>query len=80
MYSYMRTTLILEDSVFRKAKKRALEAGTTLSDLTNTALRHFLAARSQAKETPFVMPVFRGAAGQCHQSPADLARLRDEGR
>jgi 3-oxoacyl-[acyl-carrier-protein] synthase III len=75
----MRTTVILEDSVFQKAKKRAVEVGTTLSDLTNSALRHFLAERSLREGDRFVMPVF-GGGGKCHQTPAQLAKLRDEGR
>lgn len=79
MYSCMRTTLILEDSVFQKAKKRAVEVGTTLSDLTNSALRHFLAEQPLRDEAPFVMPVF-GGGGKCHQTPAELSKLRDEGR
>lgn len=79
MHSDLRTTLILEDSVFQKAKKRAVEVGTTLSDLTNSALRHFLAAPSLTEEAPFVMPVF-GGGGKCHQTPAELSKLRDEGR
>lgn len=79
MYSCMRTTLILEDSVFHKAKKHALEAGTTLSDLTNSALRRFLATRPATEQAPFVMPVY-GGGKKLHQTPADLAKLRDEGR
>jgi len=75
----MRTTLIIDDSVFQKAKKQALEAGTTLSDLTNSALRHFLASRSPTEERPFVMPVF-GGGEKVHQTPGELAKLRDEGR
>ncbi len=79
MYSHMRTTLIIEDSVFQKAKKQAMEAGTTLSDLTNSALRHFLASKSVSEDLPFVMPVF-GGGEKCHQTPGELAKLCDEGR
>ena len=79
MYSHMRTTLILEESVFHKAKSQAVQAGTTLSALTNSALRHFLMHQSVTEKARFVMPVF-GGGRKHHQTPADFARLRDEGR
>ena len=79
MYSHMRTTLILEDSVFHKAKKQAVQAGTTLSALTNSALRHFLMHQSVKEKALFVMPVF-GGGRKYHQTPEDLATIRDEGR
>ena len=65
--------------VFQKAKKQTVDVGTTLSDLMNSALRHFLAERSLREEAPFVMPVF-GRVGKGHQTPAELAKLLDEGR
>lgn len=79
MLFYMRTTLVIEDSLFHKAKKRAVENGTTLSDLANSALRAFLMGASARDEQPFIMPVF-GSGQKLHQTPADFARLRDEGR
>jgi hypothetical protein len=81
MYEYMRTTLVLDDQVFRRAKREAFGAGVTLSDLVNTALRSYLlrgSARPPEKES-FSMPVF-GDPVPVHQSPAELAALRDEGR
>jgi len=75
----MRTTLVIEDSLFHKAKKRAVESGTTLSDLANSALRVFLMGTSAREEQPFMMPVF-GSGKKFHQTPADFAKLRDEGR
>jgi hypothetical protein len=76
----MRTTLVLEDHVFRKAKQRAAELGTTLSEFTNRALRDAMDFSPQGKEKarPFVMPVY----GPETTSPLSLARiklLRDEG-
>jgi hypothetical protein len=35
----MRSTLILDDDLFRKAKRRAAALNTTLSDVVNQALR-----------------------------------------
>ena len=81
MSACMRTTLVLDDPVFLKAKKRAAELGMTLSEFTTSVLRAQLFAQS-AVETPrpaFYMPTC-GEPGGLHHSPQELARLRDEGR
>lgn len=76
----MRTTLDIDDAVFREAKQRAAERGRTLGQLVSEALRGAL-SRSETKDTePFVMPVF-GVDGQSvARDPAVIAALRDEGR
>lgn len=82
MYGCMRTTLIIEDPLFREAKQKAVATGTTLSELMNSALRRFLfapAGDSRDKADRFSMPVF-GDLEKLHQNPAQLAELRDEGR
>lgn len=81
MYACMRTTLVLDDSVFEKAKKKSSELGMTLSELTTTALRNFLFAKAEPGrgEGCFKMVTF-GGHESIHQSPEELARLRDEGR
>jgi hypothetical protein len=83
MYECMRTTLVLDDPVFLKAKKKAADLGVTLSELTTTALRNLL----HSKEGPgrprgrFIMPVVgEGQAPKVHQTPHELAGLRDQGR
>ena len=77
----MRTTLNLDDSVFEKAKKKSLELGITLSELTTAALRNFLLSRERPDQqrTPFKMVTF-GTDQRIHQTPEELAKLRDEGR
>ena len=80
MYAYMRTTLVLEDGLFKKAKKEAVEAGVTLSEVMNTALRqHLRGGEKKRGQTVFAMPVF-GEEKPVHQTPAQLAALRDDGR
>ena len=49
MIFHMRTTLVIDDQVFRQLKKRAAEEGRTLSDLTEEALRRGLAAARPVK-------------------------------
>lgn len=81
MYAYMRTTLVLEDQLFRSAKREAGKKGMTLSEVVNRALRkHFLAkSPDDSGKVTFSMPVF-GEPSAIHQSPQQLAQLRDEGR
>lgn len=77
----MRTTLEIEDEVFRRAKMKAAEAGRTLGELVTTALRDALAQNDRSVETtPFVMPVFGSPSHRLDHSPASLAELRDDGR
>ena len=81
MYECMRTTLVLDDSVFERAKKKSSELGMTLSELTTTALRNFLFSkeRSNQEKMTFKMMTF-GTDQRMHQTPEELAKLRDEGR
>lgn len=81
VYEYMRTRIVLDVRVFEKAKKKSSELGMTLSELTTTALRNFLYAKEERRkgEGFFRMATFGGHEA-IHQSPEELARLRDEGR
>ncbi len=82
MYVCMRTTLILDDLLFREAKKKAAATGTTLSDFMNSALRRFLHPPARGpleRAEKFSMPVF-GEPDKLHLSPELLAEPRDEGR
>src|SRR5262245_8853975 len=55
----MRTTVVLDDELVKKAKKRAAELRTTLSEVINQALREAV-ARPISKKTDFKMIVFGG--------------------
>ncbi len=60
----MRTTLNLDDSLMREAKKHAAETGTTLTQVIEQALRRSLEAAAPDPGTvPFRMPVFQGECG-----------------
>lgn len=47
---YRRTTVVLEESLYRQAKRRALERDKTLKELIEEALRTFLRGGKQAGE------------------------------
>ena len=78
----MRTTLVLDEQLFRRAKREASAAGTTLSEMVNTALRHYLLGQRQPKleRTKFSMPVFGQSQTAPHYTPEEIASLRDDGR
>jgi hypothetical protein len=80
MYECMRTTLILDDQLFRRAKREAGDKGATLSELVNTALRNYFYFKpSEGNRSAFTMPVY-GETLDLHHTPGELAELRDEGR
>lgn len=75
----MRTTLEIDDAVFRQAKRRAVERGRSLGQIVSEALRDSL--REKEKDTePFCMPVYGDPGENVSRAPAALAALRDEGR
>ncbi len=77
----MRTTIQLDDEVFRAFKQRAAEHGTTLAHEIEEALRSELATRVEAAQSePYRVPTFHGAApvpGVDLNSNAALADILD---
>jgi hypothetical protein len=77
----VRTTIQLDDEVFRVFKQRAAERGTTLANEIEEALRSELTARVEvARSEPYKVLTFRGAApvpGVDLNSNAALADILD---
>ncbi len=72
---------MLDDQVVQKAKIKAAELGTTLSQLTNQALREMVtpSSRRKTEEAPFQMLTYGAENGG--EIPLDhIKALRDEGR
>lgn len=60
----MRTTIELDDRIFRAFKERAASRGTTFAREVEEALRSELHARRATEaEEPFELPVFEGEGG-----------------
>jgi hypothetical protein len=74
MLTSMRTTLVIEDSVLRRAKALAARNGTTLSAIVEGALRDALRESAREDGARFVFPTFgdRARKGRVDHSPADL--------
>ena len=80
MLACMRSTLILDDDLFRKAKRRAAALNTTLSDVVNQALRESL-SRPMAEPPPFEMVTFGNPKRRVHHEPRDIqTAIEDEER
>ena len=78
MIGTMRTTLIIDDSLFHQAKTRAAEAHLTLSELVSRALRDALRPSvSEAPPPPYQPLTFGGAPESLGMEPADLAALAE---
>ncbi len=72
----MRTTVRLDEEVLRRAKRAALERGTTLAAVIEDALRAALALRERPRAgQPPRLPTFRGDGLQPGVDLDDTAAL-----
>lgn len=74
----MRTTMIIEDTLLREAKRRAMKAGISVSELINRTLRDAFAARSQPAQPPLRMVTFGAGEPRLDHQPGDFQRAIDE--
>ena len=81
MLGFMRTTLVLNDDLLARAKSTALQQGTTMSDITNRALREYLRKNPQGSVGPsrprIQLPSYRGPGPVNDMPPGRIAELRD---
>jgi hypothetical protein len=75
MNFHMRTTLVIDDALFRQLKRRAAEERRTLSDVTREALRRGRAEPAARRRKPGRLPAF--AMGIPRVDPADRDQLYD---
>jgi len=73
----MRTTIRLDDELLTRAKRAALERGTTLTAVIEDALRRALAPGAAARRAPVSLPTFRGDGLQPGVDLDDSASLLD---
>lgn len=79
MHIHMRTTLIVDDELFKKAKKRAAAEGSTLSEVVNNALRDSLNARPDEEALPpFKMITFGDPTRPVHREPAEFSEILEQ--
>lgn len=80
----MKTTLMIDDVILKKAKEQAAARDTTVSELVNQSLRAYLhpAQAGPGRAVRFSMPVYAGTAGSSIAAitTEQIAELRDDGR
>ena len=74
---HMRSTLILDDHLFKKARQRAASLGTTVSEVVNQALREAL-SRPVPKPAKFKMVTYGDATLTQRHEPADFAEAVED--
>ncbi len=77
MLIHVRTTLVLDDQLFREAKRTAATLGVTLSQLVNDALRSALAKRTTSPAREYRVPTYGDAGKLVHHEPADFAAIEE---
>jgi hypothetical protein len=77
----MRSTVIIEDELFKRAKQSAAAQNTTLSAIVNQALRQVL-TEPVARAPRFTVVPYGPARKKTHHEPADFAAAleRDDHR
>jgi hypothetical protein len=73
----MRSTIVIDDALFKRVRRRAAELGVTISDVVSDALREALARRSE-EPPPLRLPTFGDPKQRVHHEPADLTAAEDE--
>jgi hypothetical protein len=75
----MRTTLVLDDEILKRARHRAIDLGVTLSELVNRSLERVLDEEEAQKELePFQMVTFDGGADEVGHTPEDFKRIMED--
>ena len=80
MITRMRTTLVLDDALLRRAKRAAAERDLTVSDIVNEAVRESL-RETPAAAAPFSFMTYGSIGRGVRHEPRDFAaELEDEDR
>ena len=75
MLACMRTTLVINDNLFRLAKVKAAETGMTLSAVMNDALRVALTQTPPKELPPYKMLKFGDPNEKWHLTPNDMYEI-----
>ncbi len=79
MLTCMRTTLIIEDSLLRQAKRQAAERDLTVSEVVNDALRESFRVEVRADATPpFAMVTYGRTDQPVHHEPVEFATTLEQ--
>jgi hypothetical protein len=75
----MRTTVDLDDNLFRRAKAQAATEGIALKDLFEQGVRLALEKRNKkARTRDLTIPIFKAKSSKILRIPADVVHRMDE--
>jgi hypothetical protein len=77
MITCMRTTLVLDDELWKQARRRATERDVTVSDVVNDALRESFRRRPVGAK-PFSMMTYGSPGRHSRHEPSDFAAILDQ--
>lgn len=55
----IRTTVRLEDNIFKEARKEAIDRGMAFTDLINQVLKNYLSLTKKAKKRDFKFKIYK---------------------
>lgn len=55
----IRTTVRLEDNIFKEARKEAIDRGVAFTDLINQALKNYLSPTKKVKKGDFKFKIYK---------------------
>lgn len=61
MMTSMRTTIRIDDELYRSVRERALRSGRTVGEVIEDAVRRALQHEGQGQEAPGSLPTFKGS-------------------
>jgi hypothetical protein len=73
----MRSTVVIDDEIFKQAKQRAAALSVTLSEVINQALRESL-AKPPVTAPAFHMITFGNPKAPLHREPKEMQAVLDE--
>lgn len=76
MVDGMKTTMNIDDELLRRAKRRAVERGTTVTSIVEEALRDALSTGGRRTDYRLAFPTV-GEPGAAAFDPADRSALHD---
>lgn len=79
MFSHMKTTLNIDDTVMAELKREAARQGRTMSELVETALRMFFRPQKKSEELP-ALPTFRSGGAMIDVADREALYQAMEGR
>jgi hypothetical protein len=78
MYSHMKTTIHIPDSIFEEVRKLAHQEHTTMKALVEEGLRRIISERQQSRDFRLRKATFKGKGLQPHLAGVSWDQIREQ--